>query len=103
VKRVAAWYAKKADTTRTIGGLYEIKCARDGERCSMWFGTARYMGQSSHPLIPAFQAADSLARNAEYVRKNEKKASEPVYMRDMERTLEALKALPFRRFDRGKR
>jgi hypothetical protein len=96
VRVAAAWYAKKGDTTGVVGGLYSIKAERDGERCSMWFGTKRYSGMSSHSLIAAFQAADDTARDAEYRLKNERKAKEPVYMRDMERTVEALRKLPRR-------
>lgn len=96
VTRAAKWYTAKADTKRNIGGVYSIKCERDGERCSMWFGTAKYSGQSAHPLIGAFQAQDAQTRDLEYREKNERKAQEPVYMRDMERTVEALKRLPRR-------
>jgi hypothetical protein len=96
----ALWYGKKGDTTRTIGGRYLFKTQgrkEDGTTpVSVWFGTARYIGQDAHPLIAAFQADDTQARDMEYRRKNERKASEPVYMRDMERTVEALRALPRR-------
>jgi hypothetical protein len=96
VRQAAGWYQKKSDTVRTIGGLYEIKCERDGDKCSMYFGTALYKGHSSHSLIAAFQALDVQARDMEYRAKNERKASEPVFMRDMERTLERLKGMPRR-------
>jgi hypothetical protein len=95
-REAALWYPAKSDTKRTIGGRYELKAETKGERRSVWFGTARYIGQSAHPLIAAFQADDTRARDAEYRAKNEKRAKEPVYMRDMERTLETLKALPRR-------
>lgn len=96
VRRAAGWYSAKGDAHRPIGGLYSIKCQREGERCTMWFGTAKYSGQSAHPLIAVFQAKDAEARDMTYRAKNEKKAKEPVYMRDMERTLDTLKALPRR-------
>jgi hypothetical protein len=96
-RRAAGWYNAKGDSHRPIGGLYSIKCERgEGGRCTMWFGTSKYSGQSAHPLIAVFQAADATARDMAYRAKNEKKAKEPVYMRDMERTLDTLKALPRR-------
>lgn len=97
-REAALWYPKKGDTARTIGGRYRLKAElkEDGRPGSVWFGTARYIGQSAHPLVAAFQADDTRARDAEYRAKNEKKAKEPVYMRDLERTLETLKALPRR-------
>jgi hypothetical protein len=97
VRRAAGWYSSKGDSHRPIGGLYSIKCQRGEEgRCTMWFGTAKYSGQSAHPLIAVFQAKDAEARDMAYRAKNERKAKEPVYMRDMERTVEALRALPRR-------
>jgi hypothetical protein len=95
-REAALWYPAKSDTKRTIGGRYELKAVFRGDRRSVWFGTARYIGQSAHPLIAAFQADDTRTRDAEYRAKNERKAKEPVFMRDMERTLETLKALPKR-------
>lgn len=98
VREAALWYPAKSDTKRTIGGRYELKAEfkEEGNR-SVWFGTARYIGQSAHPTIAAFQADDVRARDQEYRNKNEKKAKgDAVFMRDMERTLEALAKLPRR-------
>lgn len=98
VRRAALWYTAKGEVkASTIGGLYAMKCERsDDGKTSIWFGTKQFKGLSPHPLVPAFQAADALVRDMEYREKNERKASEPVYMRDMERTVEALKGLPRR-------
>lgn len=97
-REAALWYPKKPDTARTIGGRYHLKAdmTEEGKPGAVYFGSARYIGQSGHPLVAAFQADDSRARDADYRRKNEAKAKEPVYMRDLARTLETLRALPKR-------
>lgn len=97
VKLLAGWYPGKRGTGRTIGGRYLTKCTvADGKMQTVWFDSLRYVGQHASPLVAVFQADAITEKDREYRQKNERKAQEPVFMRDMERTVEALRALPKR-------
>lgn len=97
-RRVSSAFGKKGTGGRVIGGVYRAKGEQDGDSLkSLNFGTLQFIGRSSSPLIPAFEAADVNARETEYTSKAERAAkAEPVFMRDMNRTLETLRKMPYR-------
>jgi hypothetical protein len=98
VRRVASAYGKKSTGGRVIGGLYRVKGETEGERVTrMSFGTLQFIGRSTNPLVAAFEASDSQARDDERRARAERAAkSDPTIMRDMQRTVEVLRKLPVR-------
>jgi hypothetical protein len=95
-RRVASLYTKKGTSGRVIGGIYTAKATLEGDTLKqVWFGTLKYSGQCAHPLVKAFEADSILAREAESAKRAENAAkASPAIMRDLDRTVAALRAVP---------